>query len=77
MKFMVTFKDPDTLDDAIKDAVTEEVENIGGLSKKEQTLLVEERAKRVAERVAKWFEFGEYLRVEVDLEADTCTVVES
>lgn len=75
MKFMVQMKDPDTLNDAIGDAVREEVEKIGALDKDEQEAVIIERGDKVRKVCAKWFEYSEYLRVEIDTDAGTCTVL--
>ena len=75
MKFTVTMKDPDTLHDAVFEAVEEDVMKIEGLSPDERDAVIEERQEKVRELCNKWFEYGEYLRVEIDTEAKTCTVV--
>jgi hypothetical protein len=73
MKFIVTMKDPDALHDAVFEAVKTEV---GGLElpDEEKELIKEARFKKVYELCGKWFEYGEYLRVEIDTESKTCTV---
>ena len=76
MKFVVQMKDPDVLHDAIYEAVTAEVENMEGLDEDEKEAVVETRKLKVQELCGKWFEYGEYLRVEIDTEAETCTVIE-
>ena len=73
MKFTVTMKDPDTLHDAINDAVGNEVGGMD-LSADEKEAVAELRRESVAKLCAKWFEYGEYLRVEIDTEAGTCEV---
>jgi hypothetical protein len=50
MKFRVTMKDPDTLNDAIEEAVEKQM-------------------------CGRWFGYGEYLTVEIDTDAKTCTVI--
>lgn len=75
MKFKVTMKDPDTLHDAIQEAVKAEVNKLQGLSEEEGQELIESRTERVAEECRRWFEYGEYLTVEVDTEAKTCVVL--
>lgn len=73
MKFTVTMKDPDTLQEAISEAVKEIV--IGGMEADELQAFREMRAEKITELCGKWFEWGEYLRVEVDTDAETCTVL--
>lgn len=74
MKFRVTMKDPDTLHDAIHDAVVAEIENTG-LPAEEQAALREPRCDAACEVAGRWFEYGEYLTVEIDTDAGTCVVV--
>ena len=33
------------------------------------------RGNKIRELCLRWFEYGEYLRVEVDTDAETCTVI--
>ena len=73
MKFQVTFKDPDSLYDAINDALDNEEFN--GLAEDELNAVKEIRRQSIAEDCQKWFEWGEYLTVEIDTEEETCTVV--
>jgi hypothetical protein len=75
MKFTVTMKDPDTLHDAIFESVQEDVLKIEGLAPAERDAVIEERQDAVQALCNKWFEYGEYLRVEIDTDAKTCTVV--
>jgi len=75
MKFKVHMKDPDTLSDAVEEAVKVEVDAMPGLDAEEKEQLVETRAEKVRGLCGKWFEYGEYLTVEIDTEAQTCTVV--
>lgn len=75
MKFTVTMKDPDTLTDAIADAVKADVKRLG-LSDRETAALIEIRVEEVGDVACRWFEYGEYLAVEIDTEAKTCTVLE-
>lgn len=75
MKFTVTMKDPDTLHDAIESAVREELEAVKELDADDREALAESRREKVSEICGKWFEYQEYLSVEIDTEADTCTVI--
>ncbi len=75
MKFTVTMKDPDTLHDAIVDAVANEVAAIADLDEDEREGVEETRRERITELCNKWFEYGEYLCVEVDTDAGTCVVI--
>lgn len=75
MKFRVTMKDPDTLYDAVTDAVADDVKKLG-LSEDEAEVIEEKRRDAVNDLASKWFEYGEYLTVEIDTDAKTCVVVE-
>ncbi len=75
MKFTVSMKDPDALYDAVTDAVKDDVAKLEGLSDEEREGVIETRAEKVRDLCGLWFEYGEYLRVEIDTEAKTCTVL--
>ena len=75
MKFRVTMKDPDTLDDAIRDAVKAEVAEIQGIDDDERENLIQSRGEGIGDKCRQWFEYGEYLVVEIDTEANTATVI--
>jgi hypothetical protein len=78
MKFLVTMKDPDTLYDAIRDAVRAEIKSnvlASQLDADEQEVVAEKREDKTREVCSLWFSDGEYLTVEIDTKAKTCTVV--
>lgn len=75
MKFRVQMKDPDTLHDAMREAVEEDVKKIPGLTEEEQEAVQGKRLETISDLCARWFEYGEYLQVEIDTEAATCVVV--
>ena len=75
MKFKVTMKDPDTLIDAIRDAAWEAVGNVAGVHDSEKKYLAENRSEELSELASRWFEYGEYLTVEIDTEAQSIRVV--
>jgi hypothetical protein len=74
MKFVVSMKDPDVLENAIRDAVKSEMASVQGLDDEEREAASEVRREKVSELCARWFEYGEYLVVEIDTEAETITV---
>ncbi len=75
MKFRVMMKDPDCLHEAIVEAVTEQLAD-QQLTEDEQEAVVDLRVHRIKDLCEKkWFRYGEYLEVEIDTEAGTCTVV--
>ena len=73
MKIRVTMKDPDTLHDAIEEAVNEDID--AALPEDEREALSGCRIEKVRDLASTWFEYGEYLTVEIDTEAKTCVVV--
>lgn len=75
MKFKVTMKDPDGVYESRQDAITNDVANIEGLNEDEREAVAEERTEAVKKAMGKWFEYDEYLTVEIDTDAGTCTVL--
>ena len=77
MKIRVTLKDPDTMHDAVREAVTAEVEaNFESLSKSERNSLIDSRVEEHTDIIIKdWMRYGEYLTVEFDTEKLTATVI--
>ena len=73
MKFRVSMKDPDTLYEAIADAVHEDTAAIADPYERDAVKQV--RSQNVRKLCSQWFRYGEYLTVEIDTEAGTCTVV--
>ncbi len=73
MKIDLTFKDPDGVYESVRDAVKatlpEEITDDA-----ERDALMEVRLESVNEKLKRWIEYGEYLRVTVDLDANTATV---
>lgn len=65
MKITVTMKDPDTLSDAVREAVERDVRKLG-LADDEQDALIESRVDKEMEKMSNWFEYSEYLSVEFD-----------
>ncbi len=57
MKFQVTFKDPDVLDDAIREAIRADLP--AGLDKAERAALVETRHEKIRAASSSWFKYGE------------------
>lgn len=75
MKIQITMKDPDGCYDCMRNAAKESLPE--GLSDSEQALLFDERESEIHRICAQWFRYGEYLSVEIDSEAGTCTVLPS
>lgn len=72
MKIKIYLKDPDTLYDAISDAV-DEVEY--DLPEDELELLKEKRKEKYRELATEWFEYGEYVMLEMDTDKKTMKVL--
>jgi hypothetical protein len=78
MKLYVTFKDPDQLSEAIDDkrlALTHKLKKELGLSEAGAEAEAEERMKVFDDMTNKYFEWGEYLTVELDSETQTIRVI--
>lgn len=75
MKFKITMKDPDGVYDSVQDAVKQSVDALE-LSEEEKEAVLEKRIDSVNSAIGKWFEYGEYLTVEVDTDTMTATVCE-
>ena len=76
MKIKVTMKNPDTMYDALQDAIEAEVKLLD-LPDDETNGLVELRIEKERLKMAKWFKYGEYLAVEFDTETMTATVLDA
>ena len=67
-------KDTDVLHEGINDALDEELK-ASGLPDDEQEALRELRYEKASDVADKWFQYGEYLTVEIDTEKETIRVV--
>ena len=67
-------KDPDGFVDSISRAAQESVESVNGVNDEEKSDLVDGRSEELKEAVKKWFEYEEYLRVEIDTDTGTIRV---
>ena len=74
MKVKVFIKDTDVLQDAVSEAVDEELKN-SGLAEDEQEAVRELRVEKALDVAGEWWEYGEYITVEFDTEARTARVV--
>lgn len=78
MKIHLCMKDPDALSDAIEDAVRNSVESLAmleQLSEKEKEALMEVRMDQEREKCRHWLEYGEYINILIDTDADTAIVL--
>lgn len=75
MRFKVTMKSPDAVSEAVNDAVRDSItEAEHALEPEDLRDLKNERREELHAACAPWFEYGEYLTVEIDTEAGTATV---
>lgn len=74
MKIKVTMKDPDTLQDAIQEAVVEHFKALG-ICGDELEAVAEKRTEKVSALAEEWFRYGECLTVEIDADARACVVL--
>jgi hypothetical protein len=75
VKLRVTLKDSDVLYDEIQRAVALEVEALSDLGDEEKAALKESREGATRKLCSHWFEYSEYLTVEIDTTSRTCVVV--
>jgi hypothetical protein len=75
VKFRVYLKDPDVLHEAIDDAMEKDPSLVAIADSDEREAVEKIRREKLHELCRQWFEYAEYLTVEVDTEAKTCTVV--
>jgi hypothetical protein len=75
MKIFVTFKDPDTMHDAVSEAF-DKVEKPDGIDDDEWGLLAPSRRDKVVDQItADFMAYGEYITIEFNTEARTARVV--
>jgi hypothetical protein len=75
VRIVIQLKDPDTMQDAVDDAV-KRLDKPEGVSAEEWADIREERAALIKSEIAsRWMEYGEYLKFEVDTEAWTAKVL--
>lgn len=74
MIFKVYMKDPDVLHDGIDEALDKGFK-ASGSPYDEQEAIREIHHEKAAEVASKWFQYGEYLTVEIDTKKETIRVV--
>jgi hypothetical protein len=75
MKYRITMKDPDGFSESVSIAARDSVKNVKGVADDEREDLEESRRNQLCKQAGKWFEYDEYLTVEIDTEANTCVVI--
>ena len=74
MIFNVTFKTPDVVDDAILEAVKDEICEME-VDEEERESIIENRVDKIKRLFNKYFEYGEYVTIQCDTEAETVIVI--
>lgn len=75
MKIIVTVKDPDGFYDCVKNAVKESIDQLENIDEDEKEELLESRLEKTWDKLEKFVDCQEYLRVEFDTDAGTATVL--
>ena len=79
MKFRITMKDPVGVFDSITAEVVRLMERIKeldeGINADEMDSIEEQHRETLEKHVRDWFQYGEYITVEIDTDAKTCKVV--
>ena len=76
MKFRVTLKDPDGVYESLKDSAETWEKGVTGLEEEEHDDIVSARQARLDKIISKWFQYSEYVTLEIDTESETCIVKE-
>ena len=74
MKFKITMKDPDGFHDSVTDAIKDMTRGIEGIAEDECETLLESRRETLNGSARQWFEYNEYVTIEIDTDAMTATV---
>jgi hypothetical protein len=77
MKIKITLRDPYGVYDAVDNAAEISARSVSGLSEHEIDQIKEARRVRIAEDVKPWIDHGEYVRIEIDTESGTATVLKT
>lgn len=75
MKFRITMKDPDGVNNGVEEAVKSQTAGLLNLDDDEREAVREIRRDKIQKSIRRWFEYGEYLTVEIDTEAGTVRAV--
>lgn len=75
MKFVITMKNPDSFEDSIRRAAEESVEELE-LDINEKRELEDEKYEELKNIASRWVEYDEYIRIEIDTDKGTATVLE-
>lgn len=76
-KFTITLKDPDGVSDSVCEAADSQVQHLQHeMLPREYEAVREKRGEALFEALRKWVEHDEYIRIEIDTDAGTATVLE-
>ena len=76
MKIQIQLKDPDALEDQVSQEIVDNTfSGKEELSNEEVEVVVEKRKESILHLAGLWFEYGEYLTVEIDTETKSIRVV--
>lgn len=77
MKVTFTFKNADAVQRTINEHVMEYGEQLEeeGHDHEDMEAMIDERAHLIQAEVERWFKYGEYVTIEIDVTAHTATVV--
>jgi len=74
MRFQVTFKTPDSLENTVDEETEYELSTLEDEFQDDENR--EEIKAKLMKFASKWVKWSEYITVEFDLEAETCKVLE-
>ena len=74
MKFTITMKDPDGFANSVQEAARQHTEILE--DEEERDIIVQEREDKLRGFLKTWFQYDEYLTVEVDTVTKTIKVLE-
>jgi hypothetical protein len=77
MKFRVTFKSPDAVYDAIHEAVQSTIPEGVKFIESDLNDELDDKRQELKDFAKKWVRYDEYVTVEFDTDAKTCTVMEA
>lgn len=76
MKILIQLKDPDALEEQLSQEITDNLFlSETTLSNEEVEAVVEKRKEAICGIASQWFEYGEYLTIEIDTDKETIRVV--
>lgn len=72
----LTFKTTDVVDESIRAAVMDDLSgDVKYMEEDERKAVIELRIEKLRAKAGRWFEWGEYVKIEWDTVTDECKVV--